>query len=137
MESSDKWTSEDDVIFDMKTLSLSETKVSIRAEVIAEIVFDSRLVCDVSQLLKAQARNFAKAHRELASGLAKIKHDETRKIQQTRRLLERMMTECEDKGRELDSRIKASSLFRDGRDCVSALKNCTRSFRQREQSPEG
>ncbi len=122
MESSDKWASEDDVILDMKTLSLSETKVSIRSEVIAGIVFDSRPVCDVSQLLKAQARNFEKAHRELASDLAKIKHDETRKMQQARKLLEKKMTECEDKGRELDSRIKASSLFKDGRDCVSALE---------------
>ncbi len=32
------------------------------------------------------------------------------------------MTGCEDKRRELDSRIKASSLFKDGRDCVSALE---------------
>ena len=37
MESSDKWASEDDVILDMKSLSLSETKVSIRSEVIAGI----------------------------------------------------------------------------------------------------
>ncbi len=81
MESSDKWASEDDVIHDMKTLSLSETKVSIRSEMIAGIVFDSRPLCDVSQLLKVQARNFEKAHKELASDLAKIKHDETRKIQ--------------------------------------------------------
>jgi hypothetical protein len=122
MESSDKWASEDDVILDMKTLSLSETKVSIRSEVIAGIVFDSRPVCDVSQLLKVQARNFEKAHRELASDLATIKQDETRKIQQARRILEKKMAECDDKGRELDSRIKASSLFGDGRDSVSVLE---------------
>ncbi len=97
LESSDKWASEDDVILDMKSLSLSETKVSIRSEVMAEIVFESRPVCDVSQLLKVQARNFEKAHRELASDLAKIKHDETWKIQQARRLLEKKMTECDDK----------------------------------------
>ncbi len=87
MKSSDKWASEDDVILDMKTLSLSETKVSIRSEVMAGIVFESRPVCDVSQLLKVQARNFEKSHRELASDLAKIKHDETRKIQQARKLI--------------------------------------------------
>ncbi len=81
MESSDKWASEDDVILDMKSLSLSETKVSIRSEVIAGIVFESRPVCNVSQLLKVQARNFEKAHRDLTSDLAKIKHEETRKIQ--------------------------------------------------------
>ena len=122
MESSDKWASEDDVIVDMKSLSLSETKVSIRSEVIAGIVFESRPVCEVSQLLKVQARNFEKAHKELASDLARIKHDETRKIQQARRLLEQKMRECEDKGRELDSRIKATSLFSDGKDSVSALE---------------
>jgi hypothetical protein len=54
-------------------------------------------VCDVSQLIKAQARNFEKAHKELSSDLARIKHEETRKIQQARRLLERKMTECDDK----------------------------------------
>ena len=32
------------------------------------------------------------------------------------------MAKCDDKGRELDSRIKASSLFGDGRDSVSALE---------------
>ncbi len=122
MDLSDKYASEDDVILDMKTLSLSETKVSIRSEVVAGIVFEPRPVCDVSQLLKVQARNFEKAHRELASDLAKIKHDETRKIQQARRLLEKKMTECDDKGRELDSRIKASSLFGNGGDSVSALE---------------
>jgi hypothetical protein len=90
--------------------------------VIAGIVFDSRPVCDVSQLLKVQARNFEKAHRELAFDLAKIKQDETRKIQQARRILEKKMAKCDDKGRELDSRIKASSLFGDGRDSVSALE---------------
>ena len=122
MESSDKWASEDDVILDMKSLSLSETKVSIRSEVIAGIVFESRPVCEVSQLLKVQARNFEKAHKELASDLARIKHDETRKIQQARRLLEQKIRECDDKGRELDSRIKATSLFIDGKDSVSALE---------------
>ncbi len=52
----------------------------------AGIFFDSRpAVCDVSQLIHAQARNFEKAHKELASDLAKIKHDdETRKIQQAK-----------------------------------------------------
>jgi hypothetical protein len=88
----------------------------------AGIVFESRPVCDVSQLLKVQARNFENAHRELASDLAKIKHDETRKIQQARMLLEKKMRDCDDKGRELDSRIKASSLFVDGKDSVSALE---------------
>ena len=39
MESSDNWSSEVDVIQDMKSLSLSETKVSIRSEVMAGIVF--------------------------------------------------------------------------------------------------
>ena len=48
MESSEKWASEEDVIHDMKSLSLSETKVSIRSEVMAGIVFESRPVCDVS-----------------------------------------------------------------------------------------
>ena len=79
----------------------------------AGIVFESRPVCEVSQLLKVQARNFEKAHKELVSDLARIKHDETRKIQQARRLLEQKMRECDDKGRELDSRIKATSLFID------------------------
>ena len=122
MESSDNWASEVDVIHDMKSLSLSETKVSIRSEVMAGIVFESRPLCDVSQLLKVQARNFEKAHKELTSDLAKIKHDETRKIQQARRLLEHKMRECDDKGRELDSRIKASTLFAGGEDSVSALE---------------
>jgi hypothetical protein len=39
MASSDKWTSEEDVILDMKSLSFTD-KVSIRPEVIAGIVFD-------------------------------------------------------------------------------------------------
>ncbi len=90
----------------MKNLSLTETKVSIRSEVIAGIVFESRPVCEVSQLLKIQARNFEKAHKELASNLAKIKHEETRKIQQARRMLEEKMIECDDKNRELDSKSK-------------------------------
>jgi hypothetical protein len=76
----------------------------------------------VSQLLKVQARNFEKAHMDLRSELARIKHDETRKIQQARRLLEQKMRECDNKGRELDSRIKASSLFVGGEDSVSALE---------------
>jgi hypothetical protein len=112
MASSDKWTSEEDVILEMRSLSLSETRVSIHSEVMAGIVFDSRpAVCDVSQLIRAQARNFEKAHKELASDLSKIKHDETRKIQQARRLLEKKMEECDGKSRELDSRIKASAIF--------------------------
>jgi hypothetical protein len=83
MESSDKWASEEDVIHDMKSLSLSETKVSIRSEVMmAGIVFESRPMGDVSQLLKVQARNFEKAHKDLTSELQLIKHAETRKIQQ-------------------------------------------------------
>ncbi len=49
------------------------------------------------------------AHRDLTSDLAKIKHAETRKIQQARRLLREKMRECDDKSRQLDSRIKASS----------------------------
>jgi hypothetical protein len=62
MASSDKWISEGDVILEMRGLSLSETKVSIHSEVMAGIVFDSRpAVCDVSQLIRAQARNFEKA----------------------------------------------------------------------------
>jgi hypothetical protein len=122
MESSDKWASEVDVIHDMKSLSLSETKVSIRSEVMAGIVFESRPVCDVSQLLKVQARNFEKAHKELESDLQKIKHAETRKIQQARRILEDKMRECDDKSRQLDSRIKASTLFVGGEDGVSALE---------------
>ncbi len=68
MASSDKWTSEEDVILDMRSLSFTENKVSVRPEVFAGIVFDSRpAVCDVSQLIRAQARNFEKAHKELAS----------------------------------------------------------------------
>ena len=122
MESSDKWASETDVIHDMKSLSLSETKVSIRSEVMAGIVFESRAVCDMTQLLKVQARNFEKAHKDLKSELQTIKHAETRKIQQARRLLEDKMRECDDKSRELDSRIKASSLFVGGEDSVSALE---------------
>jgi hypothetical protein len=123
MASSDKWTSEGDVILEMRGLSLSETKVSIHSEVMAGIVFDSRpAVCDVSQLIRAQARNFEKARKELASDLAKIKHDETRKIQQARRLLEKKMEECDGKVRELDSRIKASAIFGDGHDSVAALE---------------
>ena len=88
----------------------------------AGIVFESRPVCDVSQLLKVQARNFEKAHRDLESDLQKIKHAETRKIQQARRLLEEKMRECDDKSRQLDSRIKASTLFVGGEDGVSALE---------------
>ncbi len=123
MASSDKWTSEGDVILEMKGLSLSETRVSIHSEVMAGIVFDSRpAVCDVSQLIRAQARNFEKAHKELASDLAKIKHDETRRIQQARRLLEKKMEECDGKSREPDSRIKASAIFGDGHDSVAALE---------------
>jgi hypothetical protein len=123
MASADKWTSEADVILDMRGLSFTENKVSVRPEVIAGIVFDSRpAVCDVNQLIRAQARNFEKAHKELASDLSKIKHDETRKIQQARRLLEKKMAECDDKNRELDSRIKAAAIFGDGRDSVAALE---------------
>jgi hypothetical protein len=56
MASSDKWSSEEDVILEMRSLSLSETKLSIHSEVVAGIVFDSRpAVCDVSQLIRAQA----------------------------------------------------------------------------------
>ena len=54
--------------------------------------------------------------------MAKIKREETRKIQQARRLLEKNMNECDDKNRELDSKIKATSLFIVGRDSVSALE---------------
>ena len=122
MASSDKWSSEIDVISDMKNLALTETKVSIRSEVMAGIVFESRPVCEVSQLLKVQQRNFEKAHKELEADLAKIKREETRKIQQARRLLEKKMNECDDKSRELDSKIKATSLFSVGRDSVSALE---------------
>ena len=72
MASADKWTSEADVILDMRGLSSTENKVSVRPEVIAGIVFDSRpAVCDVNQLIQAQARNFEKAHKELASDLSK------------------------------------------------------------------
>ncbi len=108
---------------DMKIFSLSETKVSIHSELIAGIVFDSRpAVCNVSQLIRAQARNFEKAHKELAANVAKIKQEETRKIQQARRALEKKMSECDDKSRELDSRIKASWLFGDGHDSLAALE---------------
>jgi hypothetical protein len=103
---------------------LSETKVSIHSEVMAGIVFDSRpSVCDVSQLIKAQARNFEKAHKELASDLSKIKQDETKKIQQARRILEKKMEECDGKSRELDSRIKATAIFGDGHESVAALEH--------------
>jgi hypothetical protein len=122
MASSDKWSSENDVILDMKNLSLSEAKVSIRSDVMAGIVFESRPVCEISQLLKVQQKNFEKAHKELEADLAKIKREETRKIQQARRLLEKKMNECDDKNRELDSKIKATSLFSVGRDSVSALE---------------
>jgi hypothetical protein len=127
MASSDKWASEEDVILDMRGLSLTESRVSVRSEVIAGIVFDSRpAVCNVSQLIRAQARNFEKAHKELTFDLAKIKkkkkQDETRKIQQARRLLEKKMEECDGKNRELDSRIKAAAIFGDGRDSVAALE---------------
>jgi hypothetical protein len=90
----------------------------------AGIVFDSRpAVFDVSQLIRAQARTFEKAHKELASDLSKIKHEEMRKIQQAiRRLLEKKMEECDGKSRELDSRIKASAVFGDGHDSVAALE---------------
>jgi myosin heavy subunit len=92
--------------------------------VIAGIVYDSRpAVCDVQQLIKAQARNFEKAHKELASDLSKIKQDETRKIQQARRLLEKKMEECDDKSRELDSRIKATAIFGDVHESVAALEH--------------
>ncbi len=124
MASSDKWECEEDVILELRSLSLSETKVSIHSEVIAGIVYDSRpAVCDVNQLIKAQARNFEKAHKELASDLSKIKQDETRKIQQARRLLEKKMEECDGKSRELDSRIKASAIFGDGHESVAALEH--------------
>ncbi len=66
-------------------------------------------------------RNFEKA--KLTSDLAKIKHEETRKIQQARRLLEKKMTKCDNKSRESDSRIKASSLFGDGHDSLAALES--------------
>ena len=79
-------------------------------------------MCDMTQLLKVQARNFEKAHKDLKSELQTIKHAETRKIQQARRLLEDKMRECDDKSRELDCRIKASSLFVGGEDSVSALE---------------
>jgi hypothetical protein len=96
--SADKWTSEEEVILEMRGLSLPESKVSIRSDVIAGIVFDSRpVVCNVSRLIRAQARNFEKAHKELAFDLSKIKQDETRKIQQARRLLEKKMEECDGK----------------------------------------
>jgi hypothetical protein len=111
MASSDKWTSEGDVILEMRSLSLSETKVLIHSEVMAGIVFDSRpAVCDVSPLIRAQARNFEKAHKELASDLSKIKHDETRKIQQARRLLEKKMEECDGRLENLtaESRLARS-----------------------------
>ncbi len=124
MASSDKWECEEDIILELRSFSLSETKVSIHSEVIAGIVYDSRpAVCDVNQLIKAQARNFEKAHKELASDLLKIKQDETRKIQQARRLLERKMEECDGKSRELDSRIKASAIFGDGHESVAALEH--------------
>jgi hypothetical protein len=101
MASSDKWTSEEDVILEMRGLSLPDSKVSVRSEVIAGIVFDSRPAeCNVNQLIRAQARNYEKAHKELTSDLSKIKQDETRKIQQARRLLEKKMEECDDKSRE-------------------------------------
>ncbi len=62
MSSSDKWECAEDVILELRSLSLSETKVSIHSEVIAGIVYDSRpAVCDVQQLIKAQARNFEKS----------------------------------------------------------------------------
>ncbi len=120
MASSDKWACEEDVILELRSLSLSETKVSIHSEVMAGIVFDSRpAVCDVFQLIKAQARNFERAHKELASDLSKIKQDKTRKIQQARRILEKKMEECDGKSRELDSR---TAIFGDGHDSVAALK---------------
>ncbi len=123
MASSDKWACEEDVVLELRNLSLSETKVSIHSEVMAGIVFDSRpAVCDISQLIKAQARNFERAHKELSSDLSKIKQDETRKIQQARRILEKKMEECDGKSRELDSRIKATAIFGDGHDSVAALE---------------
>ncbi len=33
------------------------------------------------------------------------------------------MTECDDKSRELDSRIKATAIFGDGQDSVAALES--------------
>jgi hypothetical protein len=123
MASSDKWTSEEDVILDMRSLSFTE-KVSIRPEVIAGIVFDSRpAVCDVSQLIRAQARNFEKAHKELASDLSKIKQNETTKIQHARRILEKKMEECDGKSRELDSRIKATAIFGDVQENLASLEH--------------
>jgi hypothetical protein len=108
---------------ELRNISLSETKVSIHSEVIAGIVYDSRpATCDVSQLIKAQSRNFEKAHKDLASDLAKIKKEETRKIQQARRILERKMAECDDKSKELDSRIKATAIFGDGHESLAALE---------------
>ncbi len=123
MTSSDQWFCEEDVVLELRNLSLSETKVSIHSEVMAGIVFDSRpAVCDVSQLIKAQARNFERAHKELASDLSKIKQDETRRIQQARRILEKKMEKCDGKSRELDSRVKATAIFGDGHDSVAALE---------------
>jgi hypothetical protein len=123
MASSEKWTSEEDVILDMRSLSCTD-KVSIRPEVIAGIVFDSRpAVCDVSQLIRAQARNFEKAHKELASDLSKIKQVETRKIQHARRILEKKMEECDGKSRELDSRIKATAIFGDVHESFASLEH--------------
>jgi hypothetical protein len=139
MASSDKWECAEDVIMELRNISLSETKVSIHSEVIAGIVYDSRpATCDVSQLIKAQSRNFEKAHKELASDLAKIKKEETRKIQQARRILEKKMEECDDKSKELDSRIKATAIFGDGHESLAALEqaleeshNDNRSLRDR------
>ena len=123
MASSDKWECAADVILELRNLSLGETKVSIHSEVIAGIVYDSRpATCDVSQLIKAQSRNFEKAHKELASDLAKIKKEETRKIQHARRILEKKMAECDGKSREPDSRIKATAIFGDGHESLAALE---------------
>ena len=77
----------------------------------------------VSQLIRAQARNFEKAHKELASDLSKIKQVETKKIQHARRILEKKMEECDGKSRELDSRIKATAIFGDVHESFASLEH--------------
>ena len=121
----DTWEGEEDVLLAMKSLSLTKTTVVVNSKVFAGVVFKGRpQVCEVKELLLAQEKSFEIARQDLNKRLTQIRASETKKMQEPRKQLAKLISEYDEKLRILNLRLQASdALMGDSKSTTEQLES--------------
>jgi hypothetical protein len=105
----------------MQNLSLTVTKVTINSKLLASVAWKARSpLYDVKELQQAQVKNFEMAQKDMEKRLSSLRATESKKIQEPRQELKKLIGDYEEKIRVLSSRLQAGDALQGDSNDISS-----------------